>query len=1238
VKTLPLVAIAALFLAVELSHAAQTVPPPVITSVSPTLGPPFTQVTILGSGFGITPGFITFNGAPGRVVSWSATKIVVRAPDGLAGSGPLKVNGKSNGVTFSFTPTIVALLPSTVKPGWTFSIIGENFGLSPGNATLNGSKLATTFWGNFLILAKVPAAATTGPVVVTTSIGASNARTLRVQGGPSPLIIVATATPPPNANGWNNTNVTVMFSCNGGVAPVQCPAAQTVTTDGAGQKITGTATDASGATATTSVTVSVDKTLPTITAAVTPTPNANGWNNSDVIVTFACNDSLSGMASCPPVRTASTDGENQSILGTATDKAGNTATASVTVNLDKTPPSLAITSPVSGSTVSSSTGTIRVNGSEGDALSGVASVKCNGAMADISGANFACTLSLSEGFNSIPIEATDIAGNTTTITLTLTVIVNPPAAPGIPVVNPGAITASVPATVTISTLVTGGSGGRGAPTSVFLEQVDAGGNLLATLGTLNDAGMNGDLYAGDQIFTGRFTFNVAPGTVWLRVSIAFTEISNLGRSGVTPLEVLPAGVPLAPQYFPNSQAVSDTNGREMPCDQVLALFMPGTSVAGITTLASGIGGVVVGFVPGAQLHTWQIQIPCTSAQGVQNAVNTLMASSLVIGAEPNYLVHTAGLVPNDPGFVPCQWGTALPDGRYCSTNSNAPELMLIRADAAWAITQGLSPTSDLGIPYPGPVIGIIDSGVDYTQEDLAGPGKVIKGRNFIDNTSDPMDDYGHGTGVAGVAAADGNNGLGIPGMSWASPIVAEKVVAANGFVNVALVPAAINDALSRGAKIINLSLGGPRLQDTDVLASALDTANKAGALVVAAAGNDYCSQRIYPAGFSQQTILNGITYDTTVLSVGGIDLDSAVATTSTPSTCQPDNGSNFGSWVDLYAPWYAYTTQAHQCNLPACNVGERYSLAEGTSYAAPYVSGAAALVWAANPQASASDVMRTLLATAHAGALDPLGNRTKILNVLSAVFQAAATHCKACPETPEVTVGPSTIFTGPMVTVGVARGPNDFQNSSVHGVSLPLTPIVGASSTAPTGRTITVPLGYQVWVGYYLVTWDSYTCCSPRSATGKGLFDSFSVSTSVVPYWQLGLQDPISLFSIPSQVPLSALLPSPGQPHACEATAIPLSSPVCSFNAGLVFGGQSQGTQLQWLDSSLAGAKFSLPAGINLFNVNTWLNFVLDTASSPDSDNQFPSYGFFHILDITPLCLDNQNPAGPLLAGICVPN
>src|SRR6266853_2165735 len=84
--------------------------------------------------------------------------------------------------------------------------------------------------------------------------------------------------------------------------------------------------------------VGLDNQLPTITAKASPAPNDAGWNNTNVTVTFTCSDAISGVASCPPSQTVTTEGVNQVISGTATDNAGNTATASVKLNIDKTPP------------------------------------------------------------------------------------------------------------------------------------------------------------------------------------------------------------------------------------------------------------------------------------------------------------------------------------------------------------------------------------------------------------------------------------------------------------------------------------------------------------------------------------------------------------------------------------------------------------------------------------------------------------------------------------------------------------------------------------------------------------------------------------------------------------------------------------------------------------------------------------------------------------------------------------
>jgi hypothetical protein len=90
------------------------------------------------------------------------------------------------------------------------------------------------------------------------------------------------------------------------------------------------------------LTIKIDKTAPTITASVSPSPNGAGWHNTDVAVTFTCTDATSGIATCSGPITVTTEGANQVIIGTAVDNAGNTVTTSVTLNIDKTAPSLSV--------------------------------------------------------------------------------------------------------------------------------------------------------------------------------------------------------------------------------------------------------------------------------------------------------------------------------------------------------------------------------------------------------------------------------------------------------------------------------------------------------------------------------------------------------------------------------------------------------------------------------------------------------------------------------------------------------------------------------------------------------------------------------------------------------------------------------------------------------------------------------------------------------------------------------
>ena len=151
--------------------------------------------------------------------------------------------------------------------------------------------------------------------------------------------ISASVSPGANENGWNNSDVTVTFDCtDGGSGVASCDGGTVVTSDGADQAIVGTATDAAGNSVELTVLVSVDKTAPSISGSVSPEPNVNGWNNSDVTVTFDCIDDGSGVASCDGGTVVTSDGADQAVVGTATDAAGNSAELAVLVSVDKTAP------------------------------------------------------------------------------------------------------------------------------------------------------------------------------------------------------------------------------------------------------------------------------------------------------------------------------------------------------------------------------------------------------------------------------------------------------------------------------------------------------------------------------------------------------------------------------------------------------------------------------------------------------------------------------------------------------------------------------------------------------------------------------------------------------------------------------------------------------------------------------------------------------------------------------------
>jgi len=250
-----------------------------------------------------------------------------------------------------------------------------------------------------------------------------------------PPTTLATASPGPNSNGWNNTSVAVSLTATdnpggSGVKEIHYSIGNTpeVVVSGASTVVNLTsqgifsisyhAVDNAGNVETAhALVVQIDLTPPTITSSQAPPANGAGWNNSNVTVSFSCADDFSGVANCTSPIVVSTEGANQTETGTATDLAGNAASTTRTINLDKTPPSLTMPT-LAPSYLLNATLTFTFGAS--DSLSGLASMQATLNGTPVTSGS---TLTLTHlGTNTFTLSASDVAGNTATQTATFAVV------------------------------------------------------------------------------------------------------------------------------------------------------------------------------------------------------------------------------------------------------------------------------------------------------------------------------------------------------------------------------------------------------------------------------------------------------------------------------------------------------------------------------------------------------------------------------------------------------------------------------------------------------------------------------------------------------------------------------------------------------------------------------------------------------------------------------------------------
>jgi len=329
--------------------------------------------------------------------------------------------------------------------------------------------------------------------------------------------------------------------------------------------------------------------------------------------------------------------------------------------------------------------------------------------------------------------------------------------------------------------------------------------------------------------------------------------------------------------------VSGGTAQSVP-DEILLKFKPGATEKAKSAVHKMYGLSMVETIP--QIGVEKVKVPPKARDKV---IAALSHNPAIEFAEVNGIAKTQDTIPNDPSFG-YQW-----------------EVKKVQGPAAWDITTG----------SPSVVIAVVDGGAWGGHPDLS--GKVLTGYNTFTGTSDASDDNGHGTWVTGVAAAATNNGVGMAGMSWLSPVIPVKVCDSTGSCPYSNVAKGMTWAADHGAKVINLSLGGEGSCPA-TLQSAVDYAWDKGLVIVAASGNSGAT--VYAPA----------------------NCNNVVAVGATDSTDTRFSWSNYGPALDLVAPGTSL--------CPSLSGG--YAWGSGTSFAAPFVSGAAALLMSRGASNSAT--------------------------------------------------------------------------------------------------------------------------------------------------------------------------------------------------------------------------------------------------------------------------------------------
>jgi len=346
------------------------------------------------------------------------------------------------------------------------------------------------------------------------------------------------------------------------------------------------------------------------------------------------------------------------------------------------------------------------------------------------------------------------------------------------------------------------------------------------------------------------------------------------------VSVLAAGL-LAAWSAPASaqDAVAVVPGR------VLVKFRDGVPAEQVRSLVASAGARTLGILPRIGVHV--LQLPGKGAE--MAAARAFARHSEVAFAEPDYVFGPQDVTPNDPWYANSQWA-----------------LKKIQCPTAWSTTTGSS----------GVTIAILDTGVNGAHSDLS--AKLVAGWNFFDNNSNTADVYGHGTLVAGTAAAASNNALGVASVAWNCKIMPIRVTDSAGYGYVSMMASGLTWAADRGARVANISFN---VTGSASLSAAAVYFRAKGGVITVSSGN---------SGSVSST-----PDDPNLLTISATDAYDKITSYSTTGPC-----------VDLAAPGSAATTTS----------GGGFTISSGTSISAPIVAGVVALVISANPNLTAAEI------------------------------------------------------------------------------------------------------------------------------------------------------------------------------------------------------------------------------------------------------------------------------------------